>query len=82
MAKLSFTCSPLVVSKEGSPEFPGFRVEGGCSSPKSLGKAERGGWVGSFTGGARRRRKDEHGGRGIISRQLMLAVGGTGGVLL
>jgi hypothetical protein len=82
MAKLSFTCSPVVVSKEGSPELPGFHVEGGGSSPKTLGRAERWGWVGSFTGGAGRRRKEEKRGRRIISRQWMVVVDVAGGELL
>jgi hypothetical protein len=68
MGKLSFICSPLMVSKDGIPEFLGFHVEDGFSSPRSLGKVERGGWVGSTTGGARRRCKDEQSERGIISR--------------
>jgi hypothetical protein len=46
-----------MVSEDGCPLFPGFREEGGCSSPKFLGEAERGVWVGSATGGARRRRR-------------------------
>jgi hypothetical protein len=67
MEKLSFTYSPVVVSKEGSLELLGFRVEGGGSSPKTLGRAERWGWVSSFIGRAGRRSKEEKGGRGIIS---------------
>jgi hypothetical protein len=69
-------------SEDGCPLFPGFREEGGCSSPKFLGEAERGVWVGSATGGARRRREDEQSGRGIIARQLKCAIGGTGGVVM
>jgi hypothetical protein len=68
-----------MVSEEGSPELPGFPVEGGCSSPKSLGMAGQGGWVVSFTGGARRRRREEHGSQGIRSRLMMLSIEGPGG---
>jgi hypothetical protein len=54
-------------------------AEEGGSPPKFLRESKTGIGAGSATGGARRRREEEHSIRGMIARQLNCVTGGAGG---